>query len=245
MLLWTTPEIEESVSHSYTHPPHRRHRYPPLPSPADLGLEEPNPGRKSGKGLTKVKRFRFQLLHNWLVGAFDPCRVADIGGGKGLLTFLLRRSGWDATVVDPEHQPLPTKFKDFETGQRIRIDRGESVPRVNRPFEPSMAARFDLLVGMHAHGCNLMIIEAAKVHGSNFVLIPCCVIDEPATPPRDVHWLPWLADQGRDAGFLVEYFKLNFKGQCIGIRGTYSQTEAVNPQVSLKRDTESTLPASP
>ena len=209
------------MSDSHTHDRHTRHKYPALPSLADLGLEEPEAARKSGKALTKLKRFRFQLLHTWLVSSFEPCRVADIGGGKGLLTYLLRKSGWDATVIDPHDQALPTKFKDIETGQRMCIDRSESVPRLNRPFAPSMATGFDLLVGMHAHGCNLMIIEGAKAHGCKFVLIPCCVIDEPAVPPRDIHWLPWLVTQAKDAGFLTEYFRLNFKGQSIGFHGTY------------------------
>jgi hypothetical protein len=201
---------------------HRHHKYPAPPTLEDLGIETPDEGRKSGKDLTKLKRFRFQLLHNWLVSSFDPCRVADIGGGKGLLTYLLRSSGWDATVIDPQRQPLPTKFKNVETGRRVLIDPTEEVPRIDRPFEPSVAAGFDLLVGMHAHGCNLMILEAAKAHGCNFVLLPCCVIDEPATPPRDVHWLPWLSGQASEMGFRVDHFRLNFKGQSIGFRGTLS-----------------------
>ena len=67
-----------------------------------------------------------------------------------------------------------------------------------------------------------LILEAAKAHGCNFVLLPCCVIDEPATPPRDVHWLPWLSDQASEMGFRVDHFRLNFKGQSIGFRGTLS-----------------------
>ena len=153
------------MSHSHNQGRHTRHQYPAPPSLADLGLEEPESERKSGKELTKLKRFRFQLLHNWLTATFDPCRVADIGGGK---------------------------------------------------------TEFDLLVGMHAHGCNLTIIEAARAHGCDFVLIPCCVIDEPATLPHDVHWLPWLANQARGAGFLIGYFRLNFRGQPIGFHGAYT-----------------------
>ncbi|MDA0745651.1 MAG: hypothetical protein O2954_03985 [bacterium] len=207
------------MSHSQGDHQHRHHKYPTPPSLGDLGLEVVDAGRKSGDELTKLKRFRFQLLHSYLVATFDPCRVADIGGGKGFLAYLLRKSGWDATVIDPENQPLPTKFKDLETGQRIRIGREELVPRLDRSFESSMAEGFDLLIGLHAHGCNLMIMEAAKAYGCNFVLMPCCVIDEPVPPPRDTHWLPWLANQAKDTGFLVEYFKLNFKGQSIGFSG--------------------------
>src|SRR3954462_11360000 len=40
----------------------------------------------------RMKKFRFQLFHEWLVAELAPCRVADIGGGKGLLAYLLRQS---------------------------------------------------------------------------------------------------------------------------------------------------------
>src|SRR5436190_117862 len=59
--------------------------------------------------LVKMKKFRFQLLNRWMIEHLEPCRVADIGGGKGLLTYLLRQSGWPATVIDPVPQALPTK----------------------------------------------------------------------------------------------------------------------------------------
>src|SRR5512147_745397 len=49
----------------------------------------------------RMKKFRFQLLHRWLTHNFAPCKAADIGGGKGLLAYLLSNDGWNATVIDP------------------------------------------------------------------------------------------------------------------------------------------------
>jgi hypothetical protein len=106
-------------------------------------------------GSNKMKKFRFQLLHEWLISETKPCRIADIGGGKGLLTHLLRNSGWDAVVIDPEYQELPRKYKDFHTQKRIRIPVDLKIPRISRKFEPFMAGQFDLLIGLHAHGCNI------------------------------------------------------------------------------------------
>ena len=196
----------------------RTHKYPAPPSLAELGLKDPHAKgqRLSGKNLTKLKKFRFQLLRDWLVGQFDPRRVADIGGGKGLLAYLLQESGWQATVVDPHEQALPSKYKDLQSDQRVRIEPSERVPRLARPFTPDLAADFDLLLGLHAHGCNIGIINAARDHGCDFVLLPCCVIDEPETPPAKQHWLPWLADYAKAQGFSVAHFQLNFKGQNIG-----------------------------
>ncbi|MGA1197371.1 MAG: hypothetical protein ACO36I_12840 [Candidatus Latescibacterota bacterium] len=197
------------------------HKYPKPPSLAELGLEDPesNTKRKSGADLTKPKKFRFQLLHDWLTSTFAPCRVADIGGAKGLLAYMLQKSGWQATVIDPHPQPLPTKYKDLSTGKRVILTEQDSVPNIPQAFQPEMAQDFDLLLGLHAHGSNLHIVNSAAQYGCHFVLLPCCVIDEPATPPHGVHWLPWLVNEAKKKTFETTYFKLNFKGQNIGFYG--------------------------
>jgi hypothetical protein len=196
------------------------HRYPPLPSLAELGIETPPapPGkRRSGADLPKLKRFRFQLLADYVRQHFAPCRVADIAGGKGLFAHLLgQEKGWQATVIDPHVQPLPDKYTDLHTGRRVRIPPGTTVSRIEAPFRPELTHDFDLLVALHAHGCNLSILEGAAEYRKAFVLLPCCVIDEPAAPPQGLHWIRWLAGVAADRGFSPRFFVLNFKGQNIG-----------------------------
>ncbi len=170
-----------------------------------------------GGELRKMKKFRFQLFHRWLVERFEPCRIADIAGGKGLLAYLLQKSGWEAVVIDPVNQSLPDKYKDIGTEKRVRISPTEQVRRVDRAFEAGMARHYDMLVGMHAHGCNVQVIDAAAEFGCGFVLFPCCVIDEPFYPPLGVHWLESLADYAVRRGHAVYPFRLNFKGQTIGL----------------------------
>jgi hypothetical protein len=167
--------------------------------------------------LPKMKKFRFQLLHQWLVMQRAPCRVADVGGGKGLLAYLLRQSGWSATVIDPIKQTLPTKYKDLALNKQVHLASVEDVPRINRRFAPEMAQDFDLLVAMHAHGCNIQLIDAAAQFGCEVLLLPCCVIDEPLFPPPGTHWIQWVAEYMIEKGFAVEPFRLNFKGQNIGL----------------------------
>ena len=167
--------------------------------------------------LPRMKKFRFQLLHQWLIHNFSPCRVADIGGGKGLLSHLLIESGWQATVIDPVTQELPTKYKDIVLGRRVKIDPKAHVPNIPAEFETRHANYFDLLIGMHAHGCNVKIIDAAVEYGCGFVIFPCCVIDEPFYPPLGVHWLESLADYAVRQGIVLKPFRLNFKGQNIGL----------------------------
>lgn len=167
--------------------------------------------------LRKMKQFRFQLLHRWLTEHFEPCRAADIAGGKGLLALLLRQSGWEAVVIDPVRQALPDKYKDIGSDRRVRVSAAASVPHIDSGFEGGMARHFDMLVGMHAHGCNVTVIEAAAAYGCGFVLLPCCVIDEPFYPPAGTHWLESLAAYAVGQGHTVYPFRLNFKGQNIGL----------------------------
>ncbi len=171
----------------------------------------------STNGLPKMKKFRFQLLHQWIVDHIAPCQVADVGGGKGLLGYLLRRSGFPSTVIDPIPQRLPAKYKDLTTDRQIRIADTEQVDRIDGPFAPELTNHFDLLIAMHAHGCNIQLIDAAAQYDRQAILLPCCIIEEPIIPPPDVHWLVCLADYALRQGFEVEPFRLNFKGQNIGL----------------------------
>ena len=167
--------------------------------------------------IPRLKKFRFQLLHHWLVHTIESCSTADIGGGKGLLSYLLNQSSWSSTVIDPHPQPLPDKYKSIITGLRVKIDSVEKVAYFPVEFQPSLACQFDLLIGLHAHGCNVKIIDAAAQYGCGFVLFPCCVIDEPLFPPPGVHWLESLAGYAVNQGLDIHPFRLNFKGQNIGL----------------------------
>jgi hypothetical protein len=167
--------------------------------------------------LTKMKKFRFQLLHDWIIAHIPPGRVADVGGGKGLLAYLLQQSGWEATVIDPIDQSLPSKYKDLRLNRRVKIAASETVPRINREFAPAMAAQFDLLVSMHAHGCNSQLIDVAAVSQKKIILLPCCIIQEPLLPAPGQHWIECVLAYALAKNLAVEPFRLNFRGQNIGL----------------------------
>ncbi len=167
--------------------------------------------------LPRMKKFRFQLLHEWITAHLSPGRLADVGGGKGLLAYLLQADGWQATVIDPVSQALPDKYKDIAADRQTRIPPEARVPRRDQPFAPDMAREFDVLVAMHAHGCNIQLIDAAAEYGRAAILLPCCLIQEPLIPPPGVSWIQALADYAGQKGFKVQPFRLNFKGQNIGL----------------------------
>jgi hypothetical protein len=200
------------------------HRYPPPPSLEELGLVSPGAaagGRRSGDDLPKMKKFRFQLLADWIAGRFPPCTVADVGGGKGLLAHLLGQAGFQAEVVDPVDQPLPSRYRDLATGRRVRLGGDVTVARRRVPFGPALGRRYDLLVALHAHGSNLAVLDTVAEAGNSCVVLPCCVVDEPAAPPPGQNWFRWLAGRAEALGLEPEYFALNFRGQRVGfaIRG--------------------------
>ena len=162
-----------------------------------------------------MKKFRFQLFHEWIISHFSPCKVADIGGGKGLLTFLLNQNSFQSVVIDPYEQSLPKKFKDLNK-QKHKITDEQSVPRIDKNFEKEMAKDFDLLIGLHAHGSNMKIIQAAAEYKKDFILMPCCVIDEPITPKPNINWFDSLEEYANSLGLKTKRFELNFRGQNVG-----------------------------
>lgn len=164
-------------------------------------------------------QFRFQVFHQWLAQNYAPCKVADIGGGKGLLSFLLNQSGFESTVIDPVWQPLEWKYKDIQTGKRIKLspDQLNSVPHIQKPFNLELFLdldlNLDLLVGLHAHGSNMYILEAAAKYQKDFAILPCCVIDEPVTKIAGINWFDSLIEYAQKLGLNPQVDNLNFVGQ--------------------------------
>jgi len=165
----------------------------------------------------KPKKFRWLYLATWLGETYEPCKIADIGGGKGMLSYILsQKYGWDCTVIEPEKQDLLEKYTDLEK-QKIEIEKDEKIKYVAKPFSKEMAENYDLLIGLHAHGVNMHMIEACKEYGKDFFLVPCCVIDEPIVKEFGVNWRESLVDYATGLGFDVKKVQLNFKGKNIGI----------------------------
>lgn len=159
---------------------------------------------------------RFQLLAKWLVSNYSPRKAADVGGGKGLLAYFLNKEGWDVTVIDPVNQGLPEKYKDLNTGKRVFIPKEEKVTRIDNPFDEEMTKNFDLLIGMHAHGSNMKIINSSVKYSKDFVLFPCCVIDEPIEIKPNINWFESLENYAADLGLQIKSVKLNFVRQSSG-----------------------------
>ncbi len=163
----------------------------------------------------KTKKLRFSLLHSWLVNNFEACKVADVGGGKGMLAMLLQESGWDVTVIDPEITPLPNKYKTID-GRKLNPQEMNSIKTIQSNFENEMAKDYDLIIGMHVHGANMQIIKACADYGKDFLLFPCCVIGEPIEKEQGINWRLSLLEYAKEMGHDIKNVHLNFAGRNIG-----------------------------
>lgn len=158
-------------------------------------------------------QFRFQVISTWLADNYSPRKALDIGGSKGLLAYLLNQRGWDVTVVDPVDLPLPSKYKDIELDKRILIPSTEKVNRITAPFEEEMAKDYDLLIGLHAHGSNMKILNVAARDHKDFLILPCCVIDEPIEVKGGINWMDSLEEYAVNLHLPVKRHVFNFVRQ--------------------------------
>lgn len=81
--------------------------------------------------------------------------IADVAGGQGMLSRILtKKYGYQAEVIDPRGWAL----------------RGVS----NRPeeYDASMAAYYDLIVGLHPDEATRPIVESALERP--VIVVPCC-----------------------------------------------------------------------
>ena len=96
-------------------------------------------------------------------------RIADVAAGKGYLSFALRHLGYRNVVP---FEPAPRKG-----GQVTRLGMQA------RNFTPSLAAGFDVLVGMHPDEATDCILDAAATTGAKAIVCPCC-----AKPTAWAYW---------------------------------------------------------
>jgi hypothetical protein len=115
----------------------------------------------------------------------------------------LKQYGFDSIVVDPAYQELPNKLRkdayDKKQGRfLLSEEERKSIEHINDVFKPEMVKDFDLIVGLHAHGCMYHTIEQCASLDKKFVLLPCCVVDEPIEKPHGINWKDFIAGLAKD-----------------------------------------------
>lgn len=109
---------------------------------------------------------RFQVTASFICHNFKPCRVADVAGGSGLLSYFLKENGFEPSVIDTrKNTSLSPKYKNL-------IKTKSAIPRIRKSFTNKMVEDFDLIVGLHPDEATESICAAAKQ--KSIVVIPCC-----------------------------------------------------------------------
>jgi len=103
---------------------------------------------------------RFEVLASFISRNFKPCKVADVAGGTGLLSYFLLQYGFTPTVIDPRNSNLLREFRRY----------AHKISRIRSEFSSNMAVDFDLIIGLHPDGATKAICESGKP----CVVVPCC-----------------------------------------------------------------------
>jgi hypothetical protein len=99
---------------------------------------------------------RFDVVAEFVADRFqDATYVADVAGGQGMLTRILRkRFRFEAEVVDPRGWTL------------------KGVPARADKYHASMADYYDVVVGLHPDEALRAVVESAD--RSPVLVVPCC-----------------------------------------------------------------------
>jgi len=118
--------------------------------------------------------------------------IADVAGGQGLLTRLLRkRYNYECEVVDPRGWTL--------TG----------VPARQQELDPSLATFYDLIIGLHPDEATGAVAQAALLRPT--LLVPCCNFWSDERLGRD-ELVDAIAAYYRTHGVRYEILTLPFRG---------------------------------
>ena len=137
---------------------------------------------------------RFEVVADFIAERYGNTihAIADVAGGKGILTRLLtKKKNFACELIDPRRTVL--KGIDHRPEQ----------------FDPNMADYYDLLVGLHPDGALRELGEAALVRPT--VIIPCCNFwDEQRRGQYEL--LTAIEDHYRQHSIQFERIELDFKG---------------------------------
>jgi hypothetical protein len=137
---------------------------------------------------------RFEVVAEFIVETFgnDVQYIADVAGGKGLLSRLLSKHyNYDTEVIDPR-------------GWRLKGVAGHE-----KEFDTAMAGYYDLIVGLHPDEATRAIAEAALIRPA--VLIPCCNFWSKEKLGRD-ELVAAIADFYQTNGVSYQIVTFKFKG---------------------------------
>jgi hypothetical protein len=123
----------------------------------------------------------------------DARYVADVAGGQGMLTRILRkRYGYEAELIDPRGWSL------------------KGVPARAESFEPALADYYDLIVGLHPDEALRAVVESGAA--AAVIVVPCCNFWTRETKLGQDELIARIAEFHDSRGGTSEHAVLGFAG---------------------------------
>ncbi|MBB5873250.1 hypothetical protein F4553_006684 [Allocatelliglobosispora scoriae] len=137
---------------------------------------------------------RFDVLAAFVVERFPDARyIADVAGGQGMLSRVLRKKyGLEAEVVDPRGWAL------------------KGVPARADYYSAAMADYYDLVVGLHPDEATREVVESAAVR--DVLIVPCCNFWAPGVKLGQQELIDAIVDFHSARGGRCERVTLGFRG---------------------------------
>jgi len=140
---------------------------------------------------------RFEEIAGFIYGRYGNDNgvkyIADVAGGQGLLTKILRKKyNYEAEVIDPR-------------GRQVK-----GAPNRQGEYFRDMAGYYDLIVGLHPDEATREIVESA--HEKPVLVIPCCNFWDRTQKLGSKELIAAICAylDGNNIGY--EVIKFNFKG---------------------------------
>ena len=136
---------------------------------------------------------RFQVVADFVITQFGKRvrYIADVAGGKGVLTRMLNKKNLDCELIDPRQKSV------------------KGIKHRREPFLPEMTDYYDLLIGLHPDGALRDLGEAALTRP--VVMIPCCNFwDQHRRGQKEL--LAAIKNFYQDNDVRYQEIVLNFKG---------------------------------
>jgi hypothetical protein len=139
-------------------------------------------------------RNRFSVFAEFILKEFPEARsIADVGGGRGLLSAELLIAGCIPTVVDPRPVgKLPHKVRRKFRKLALRCGRLPGLARCRIRAEALMPWDYDLIVGLHPDSATEPVVRLAVAARKPFAVVPCCVMPLDGRGRSFKEWVEYL-----------------------------------------------------
>lgn len=146
---------------------------------------------------SRFKVFADFIERNWP----QAQRVADIGGGSGLLSLELSKRGYLPTVFEPAKHNKQAAMRHAASKQEIplggphEIERKRLIIRNTADCHELMEG-YDLLVGLHPDEATEIIVRLGLGLRKPFAVVPCCVMPIDGRDMVEAEWIDYLRKLG-------------------------------------------------